>query len=159
MERYDGLVRHVFKNLPLPMHNQAQLAGEAALCAQDQGKYWEFHDWLFQNQRTMNSDTMIAEAGELGMDVDLFTKCVTTQKYQSKVDADMKEARGFGITGTPGFMINGRVLTGAQPLEAFETIIDEELTRKGIEIPPKPEPTQAEKAAGATEASEAPATE
>ena len=159
MERYNGLVRHVFKNLPLPMHNQAQLAAEAALCAQDQGKYWEFHDWLFQNQRTMNRDTMIAEAGELGMNVDLFTTCITDGTHQAAVDADVKEARGFGITGTPGFMINGRVLTGAQPLEAFETIIDEELTLKGIEVPPRPEPEQAEEAAGAAEASEATATE
>ncbi len=140
MERYDGQVRHVFKNLPLPMHQQAQLAGEAALCAQDQGKFWEFHDWLFENQRTMNRESMITEAGELGMNADLFTACISDGTYQAKVDADMKEARGFGITGTPGFMINGRVLTGAQPLEAFEAIIDEELTLKGIEIPPKKQP-------------------
>ncbi len=76
MERYDGQIRHVFKNLPLPIHQQAQLAGEAALCAQDQGKFWEFHDWLFANQRTMNRETMIAEAGELGMNVELFTACI-----------------------------------------------------------------------------------
>ncbi len=78
------------------------------------------------------------------MNADLFTACITDGTYQAKVDADMKEARGFGITGTPGFMINGRVLTGAQPLEAFEAIIDEELTLKGIAIPPK---KQAEPAA------------
>jgi len=143
MERYDGQIRHVFKNLPLPMHQQAQLAGEAALCAQDQDKFWEFHDWLFQNQRTMNRESMIAEAGELGMNVDLFTACISDGTYQERVDADMKEARGFGITGTPGFMINGRVLTGAQPLEAFEAIIDEELTLKGIDIPPKKQPEAA----------------
>jgi len=144
MERYDGQIRHVFKNLPLPMHQQAQLAGEAALCAQDQDKFWEFHDWLFANQRTMNRESMIAEAGELGMNADLFTACISDGTYQERVDADMKEARGFGITGTPGFMINGRVLTGAQPLEAFETIIDEELTLKGIDIPPKKQPEAAE---------------
>jgi len=155
MERYDGLIRHVFKNLPLPMHDKAQLAGEAALCAQDQGKYWEFHDWLFQNQRTMNRESMIAQAGEMGMNAELFTACIDDGTYQAKVDADMKEARGFGITGTPGFMINGRVLTGAQPLEAFETVINEELTLKGIEIPPKKEPEPAE----AAEKAEAPATE
>jgi protein-disulfide isomerase len=144
MERYDGQIRHVFKNLPLPMHQQAQLAGEAALCAQDQGKYWEFHDWLFQNQRTMNRDSMVAQAGELGMDGSLFDACIAEGTYRARVDADMKEARGFGITGTPGFMINGRVLTGAQPYEAFETIIDEELTRKGIAIPPKEQAEAAE---------------
>jgi protein-disulfide isomerase len=151
MERYDGQIRHVFKNLPLPMHAQAQLAAEAALCAQDQGLFWEFHDWLFDNQRTMNRDSMITQAGAMNMDVDLFTACIDRGTYQEKVDADMREARGFGITGTPGFMINGRVLTGAQPPEAFEAIIDEELTRKGIAIPPKPEPAQAAEAAETTE--------
>jgi protein-disulfide isomerase len=151
MERYDGQIRHVFKNLPLPMHQQAQLAGEAALCAQDQGKFWEFHDWLFENQRTMNRESMITQAGELGMNADLFTACISDRTYQERVDADMKEARGFGITGTPGFMINGRVLTGAQPLEAFEAIIDEELTLKGIAVPPKPEPAKATEEAASTE--------
>jgi protein-disulfide isomerase len=159
MERYDGQIRHVFKNLPLPIHSQAQLAGEAALCAQDQGKYWDFHDWLFANQRSMNLDSMVAQAGEMGMDADLFAACVNSQTYQSQVDADMKEARGFGITGTPGFMINGRVLTGAQPIDAFEKVINEELTLKGIEVPPKPEPEVAAEAEQPAAETEQPATE
>ena len=66
MDRYEGQVLHVFKNLPPPNHKQAKRAAEAALCAQAQGKYWEFHDWLFANQRTMNRDSMVAEAGEQG---------------------------------------------------------------------------------------------
>ncbi len=137
MERYDGRIRHVFKNLPLPIHSQAQLAGEAALCAQDQGKYWEFHDWLFANQRTMNRETMVAQAGELGMDAKLFESCIEQKTHAGTVSADAREARSFGITGTPGFLINGRVLSGAQPIEAFEVVIDEELELKGIEVPPK----------------------
>jgi len=141
MERYDGQIRHVFKNLPLPNHPQAQLAGEAALCAQDQGKYWEFHDWLFANQRTMNRETMVAAAGELGMDAEEKTHAGT-------VSADAREARSFGITGTPGFLINGRVLSGAQPIEAFEVVINEELELKGIEVPAK---KTAEKPAEETE--------
>jgi len=138
MERYDGQILHVFKNLPLPNHNQAQLAGEAAYCAQDQDKYWEFHDWLFQNQRTMNRETMIAQAGEMEMDVEAFEACVEAQTYAGRVVADAQEARSFGITGTPGFLVNGRVLTGAQPLETFEKVINEELERKGIDIPKEP---------------------
>jgi len=137
MERYDGQIRHVFKNLPLPNHPQAQLAGEAALCAQDQGKYWEFHDWLFANQRTMNRETMVAAAGELGMDAELFEACIEQKTHAGTVSADAREARSFGITGTPGFLINGRVLTGAQPIEAFEVVINEELELKGIEVPAK----------------------
>jgi len=137
MERYDGQIQHVFKNLPLPNHNQAQLAGEAAYCAQDQGQYWQFHDWLFQNQRTMNRETMIAQAGELGMDVEVFEACIEKQTYAGRVVSDAQEARSFGITGTPGFLVNGRVLSGAQPLESFETVINEELRRRGLEVPEK----------------------
>jgi predicted DsbA family dithiol-disulfide isomerase len=71
------------------------------------------------------------------MDVDVFTECVDKGTYLSTVRADMAEANSFGITGTPGFLINGRVLTGAQPIEKFEAIIDSELRQMGIDIPPK----------------------
>ena len=137
MKRYDGQIRHVFKNLPLPMHAEAQLAGAASLCAQDQGKFWEYHDWLFANQRTLNRDSMVAKSGDFGMDVEVFTECIDRGAYIATVRADMAEANSFGITGTPGFLINGRVLTGAQPIEEFEAIIDSELQRLGIEVPPK----------------------
>jgi protein-disulfide isomerase len=124
------------------MHSQAQLAAQAGLCANDQGKYWEFHNWLFDNQRTMNRESMVAQAGELGMDSALFTECIDQDKYSKQVVAETSEARGLGITGTPGFLINGRVLKGAQPIEAFEAIIDDELERKGIEVPPKSTETE-----------------
>ena len=137
MKRYDGKIRHVFKQLPLPMHKEAQLAGAASLCAQDQGKFWEYHDWLFANQRTLSRESMVAQPGVLGMDAEVFTACLDQGKYLATVRADMAEANSFGITGTPGFLINGRVLTGAQPIEDFEAIIDQELERRGIEIPPK----------------------
>ncbi|MEJ2582767.1 MAG: thioredoxin domain-containing protein, partial [Acidobacteriota bacterium] len=130
-----GQIRHIFKNLPLPNHPQAQLAGEASLCAQDQGKFWEFHDWLFANQRTMNRESMVAAAVELGMDGEAFTTCVDEGTHTARVRADMTEARSFGITGTPGFLVNGRVVSGAQPIEEFEKIIDEELSLRGIEVP------------------------
>jgi protein-disulfide isomerase len=138
LERYDGQILHVFKNLPLPNHAQAQLAGEAAYCAQDQGQYWQFHDWLFENQRTLNRESMIAQAGEMGMDAEAFEACIEKQTYAGRVVTDAQEARSFGITGTPGFLVNGRVLSGAQPLETFEAVINEELERKGIPIPERP---------------------
>jgi protein-disulfide isomerase len=137
VKRYEGQLLHVFKNLPLPMHAQAPLAGAAALCAQDQGKFWEFHDWLFQNQRTMDREYMVATARGFGMDADAFAACIDEGTYAAKVRAETAEAQSFGITGAPGFLINGRVLTGARPIELFEEIIDNELERKGIEIPPK----------------------
>jgi protein-disulfide isomerase len=137
MKRYDGQIRHVFKNLPLPMHAEAQLAGAASLCAQDQGKFWEYRDWLFANQRTLSRDSMVAKAGDFGMDAEVFTSCIDRGRHLAVVRADMAEANSFGITGTPGFLINGRVLTGAQPIEEFEAIIDQELERRGIDVPSK----------------------
>ena len=136
LKRYDGELRHVFKNLPLPMHAEAPLAGAAALCAQDQGKFWELHGWLFENQRTLNRVSIVSKAGLLGMDKEAFEACLEDGTYHGRVREEMAEANGYGITGTPGFLINGRILTGAQPIEAFIQIIDDELARK--EISPQP---------------------
>jgi protein-disulfide isomerase len=145
MKRYEGQIRHVFKNLPLPMHKEAQLAGVASLCAQDQGKFWEYHDWLFANQRTLSRESMVAQAGVMGMDAEVFTSCIDRGAYLAVVRADMAEANSFGITGTPGFLINGRVLTGSQPIEDFEAIIDSELERRGIAVPSKQAAAEATK--------------
>jgi protein-disulfide isomerase len=136
LKRYDGKLRHVFKNLPLPMHAEAPLAGAAALCAQDQGKFWELHGWLFENQRTLSRTSIVTKAGTLGMDKEAFEKCINDGTYQGRVRAEMVEANSYGITGTPGFLINGRVLTGAQPIEAFVEIIEDELARQGISTEP-----------------------
>jgi protein-disulfide isomerase len=134
-ERYGDNVLHVFKNLPLPMHQQATLAAEAALCADDQGKFWELHDWLFANKNNISRDTLMVQADSLGLDLESFGACVDQRTYQDEVEADTAEANSFGIRGTPGFTVNGRVLTGAQPLENFVTVIDDELKRKGLPVP------------------------
>jgi len=134
-ERYGDLVVHVFKNLPLPMHAQAKLAAEAALCAGDQDKFWQMHDWLFANKDNISHDTLAAQAAALSLDVPTFTSCVKDGTYRAQVDAETAEANSFGIRGTPGFVINGRVLSGAQPLDQFIAVIDDELRRKGLPIP------------------------
>jgi len=139
-ERYGDSVVHVFKNLPLPMHSQAKFAAEAALCAGDQGKFWELHDWLFANKDTISKDTVVAQAEALSLDVPIFTSCLDDRTYQEKVEADTNEAASFGIRGTPGFVVNGRILTGAQPLDAFVAVIDDELRRAGKPIPGAEEP-------------------
>ena len=134
-ERYGDSVVHVFKNLPLPMHQQAGLAAEAALCAGDQGKFWELHDWLFANKSNISHDTLVAQAELIPLDVAVFTECLGTRVHKDEVEADAAEAATFGIRGTPGFVINGRILTGAQPLDQFIAVIDDELRRAGIPIP------------------------
>ena len=134
-ERYGDSVLHVFKNLPLPMHAQAKLAAEAALCAGDQGKFWEMHDWIFANNQNLSNDTLGAQAAALSLDVPIFTACLNDGTHRQQVDQDTAEANSFGIRGTPGFVINGRVLSGAQPLDQFISVIDDELRRKGLPIP------------------------
>ncbi len=135
MTVYEGHVRHVFKNLPLPMHAEAELAAQAALCAADQGRFWELHDWMFANKSNLGRDAIVAAAGELGLSTDELGACLDNQTHAPHVQQDMQEARSFGITGTPGFLVNGRLVTGAQPFEAFAQIIDEELRKAGIEPP------------------------
>jgi len=140
LERYGDSVVHVFKNLPLPMHQQAGLAAEAALCADDQGKFWEMHDWLFGNNKNISHDTITAQATVLELDVPVFTECLSSGTYKQQVQDEAKEANSFGIRGTPGFVVNGRVLSGAQPFEAFTAVIDDELTRRGLPVPTVDEP-------------------
>ena len=135
MKRYDGKIRHVFKQLPLDMHQQARFAAEASLCAADQDKFWLLRDWMFQNQKSINRETVDAKAAELGLDMERFKACVDGKTHAANVQADLEEARGFGITGTPAFLVNGRVVTGAQPTETFARMIDEELRRAGVAPP------------------------
>jgi len=154
-ERYGDSVVHVFKNLPLAMHQQAKLAAEASLCAADQGMFWELHDWIFANKDNLSHDTITAQAGELGLDLEVFTACVNAGTYRQQVEDETKEANAFGIRGTPGFVINGRVLSGAQPLPAFVAVIDDELKRQGLEIPAPPAPAEEPAETQTTQNSEA----
>jgi len=145
--RYGDKLRMVFKNMPLQMHPNSHFAAEAALCAKDQGKFWEMHDWLFSHHNELEKEKVYAQAKEMGLDVEAMKTCVDKGTHNSDIDKDVEEAQSFGITGTPGFVINGRLITGAQPVENFEEIINEELSRKGVEIPSKVEkPTKLQSA-------------
>lgn len=128
-EAYKDKVRIVFRDNPLPMHNRAVQAAEAAQCANEQGKFWEFHDKLFGNQQGMSDDDFKKHATDLGLNVDAFTACYTSGKFKADVQNDMKEGGQAGVTGTPAFFVNGRFVNGAQPFEAFKTIIDDELSK------------------------------
>lgn len=128
---YGDKVRLVFKHLPLDMHKDARGAAEASLCAADQGKFWELHDWMFANINQLAKPQLIAQATALGLDVDRFTRCLTEGEKADEVNADMMAARELGITGTPAFVVNGRMVMGAQPFEAFKEVIDDEIARAG----------------------------
>jgi protein-disulfide isomerase len=130
LERYPGKIRHVFRDFPIEsLHPQAPRAAEAARCAHDQGKFWEYHDLLFANAPRAASDDLRRYADQVGLNMPKFEQCVATGRHREAVQRDIDEAARLGLTGTPGFFINGRPLHGAQPLEVFARVIEEELSR------------------------------
>ena len=107
-------------------------AAQAAECAADQGRFWDFHDILFERQDgenpgAFNQDKLIAMANELKFDMAKFEQCLNNNETLARVQADTQEGSAAGVTGTPTFFINGRVLVGAQPLEAFQQTIEQAL--------------------------------
>jgi len=130
VSRYDGKVRLVHKDFPLEsLHPQARQAAEAARCAYEQGKFWEYHDKLYANSPKASADDLKNYAKEVGLNVDSFDRCLVSGKYKAVVQQDLKEGTQLGLSGTPTFFINGREISGNQPLTAFEAMIDEELAR------------------------------
>jgi protein-disulfide isomerase len=130
LEEYRGKVRLVYRDFPLPSHAQAPKASEAALCAGDQGKYWEMHDRLFAHQRALAVDQLKGYARELALDAGKFDQCLDSGAKTREVEASRKAGQEAGVSGTPAFFVNGRPLSGAQPFERFKEVIDAELAGK-----------------------------
>jgi protein-disulfide isomerase len=129
LSHYGDKVKLVFKDFPIDeLHPQARKAHEAARCAGEQGKFWEYHKRLFEGPAQIGED-LKTTARSAGLDMAPFEKCVASGKSQSAVQKEIDEGHKLGVTGTPGFFINGRFLSGAQPLEAFVRVIDDELAR------------------------------
>jgi protein-disulfide isomerase len=131
-ELYGDDVKVVFKNFPLSFHDNAQKAAEASECAFDQDMFWEMHDMLFENQDALTVEDLKAYAEELGMDTETFNECLDSGAKEEAVEEDFNAGTEVGVTGTPAFFINGRELIGAQPLEAFQAIIDNELAPEEV---------------------------
>ncbi|WP_257460913.1 DsbA family protein [Archangium lipolyticum] len=129
---YHGKVRIAFKNSPLPFHANAKPAAAAALAAGEQGKFWEYHDKLFANQRALDRVSLERYAEELKLNMPKFKAALDSNKFEAQIAAEMAEASRVGVNGTPTFFINGRSLVGAQPVDAFKRVIDEELKKKGV---------------------------
>ncbi|MCA9980442.1 MAG: DsbA family protein, partial [Anaerolineales bacterium] len=125
-----GRVRYEFKDFPLDnIHPQARLAAEAARCAGDQEAYWEMHDRLFAGQELWSGQADPAEvfgqfAAELGLDTAVFETCLDSGTYTNAVQADVAEGMALGITGTPTFFIGGYGISGAQPIDLFQTVVE-----------------------------------
>jgi len=124
LEEYPKDVKIVFKHLPLPFHPEAKPAAQASIAAQNQGKFWEMHDALFENQAALGEETYMRLAEEIGLDMDKFKKDLADPETAKMVENDAATATKLGVRGTPGFFINGVQLSGAQPLPKFKEIID-----------------------------------
>ena len=137
VERYveNGTVRYEWRDFAY-LGQESMNAALAARAAQEQGRFWEYHDVLYENQRSVNSgvfsdEAFVGLAEEVGLDTEQFEAALTSGRYESVVQSDLREAQNAGIQGTPSFTINGQRLVGPQPLEAFEQLIEAELTKAG----------------------------
>ncbi len=130
LEKYPGKVRLLFRHLPLDaLHPQARSAAEASWCAQDQGKFWEYHDVLFEQAPKAAEDDLKHYAEQVGLNSEKFVSCLSQNVHHDAVQRDIDEVTKLGMSGTPAFFINGRPLSGAQPMEKFVQVIDDELVR------------------------------
>ncbi len=133
LAKYPGKIRLVYRDYPLPMHPKAPKAAEAAHCAADQGgdaKYWQMHDKLIASNGKLDVPDLKAAARDVGLDGGKFDHCLDSGEKAKLVEMHKKAGDEVGVSGTPAFFINGHPLSGAQPLEAFTAIVDQELKAK-----------------------------
>jgi protein-disulfide isomerase len=140
---YPDKIRLVYRNFPLPFHQNAFMSAEAAMCAGDQNAYWQYHDALFANNDQLNNQAgtvvnnsfYVNLASSLGLDTTAFGTCLTTEKYKQAVQSDLNYANSLppdsdgsaAVSGTPTFFVNGYRIVGAEPLAEFQQIIDAQL--------------------------------
>ena len=128
LAKYPTQVRLVYKHFPLDdRHPEARHVAEASWCADKQQRFWQFHDAVYASEPDGSSTALTAIAGKAGLDVKAFDTCLASGQAAPVVNAQLEEGEHFGVTGTPGFFINGRLMSGALPLSAFTEVIDEEL--------------------------------
>jgi protein-disulfide isomerase len=129
--RFGDKVKLVHKDYPIDqLHPQARKGHEAARCAAEQGKFWAYKDLLYANAPKASPEQLKDFAREAGLDLAAFDGCLGSGKHRAAIEKDIEEGARAGVTGTPAFFINGRMISGAQPLEKFVQLIEEELARK-----------------------------
>ncbi len=131
-KQYGNKLKIAFKHQPLPFHNNARIAAAASMAANEQGKFWEMHDKMFANQGALDRQNLERYAQDLGLDMGKFKAALDSNKYDAQITKDSNEGSAIGANGTPTFFINGRQLVGAQPIDQFKAIIDDELKKKGV---------------------------
>jgi len=131
---YPGQIRFVYRNLPLTsIHSEAMPAAIAALCAEDQGAYWPYHDKLFSDEYGLNRDAYVQYAFDLELDGEAFETCLESGKFDKFIQEDMDFSLNLGVRSTPTFFINGLAIVGAQPMNVFTQVIDQELAGENPE--------------------------
>ena len=132
MAEYGGRIRYYSLHFPLTsIHPLAFRAAEAAECAHDQGRFWEYNEAMFDSTERLVPETLISLAGDVDMDVAVFSQCLTSGSKRDVVVGDIQAGQSLGVRGTPTFFINGKLLSGARPLDVFRTVIDAELAAVG----------------------------
>ena len=129
LQNNPGKIKWVFKHYPLPNHPDSPLAHVASLAAAEQGKFWEMHDLIFKNQRKVKRDHLMNYAWQLKLDTNRFQQDLHSGRFRKVIEADIQQAIRVGARATPTFLINGRLVVGALPLQTFQMILDEELRR------------------------------
>jgi len=117
-----GKVKFVYRDFVV--HSSSQDAQEAAECAKEQDKFWEYHDVLYENQQNLDIESLKGYASDIGLETNSFNSCLNSRKYKDEVDKDTADGRTAGVRGTPTFFINGKKFVGAQPYEKFKTEIE-----------------------------------
>ena len=130
LDKYPKDVRFIFKQFPLDIHSQAEVAAEASLAAQAQGNFWEMHDKLYANFRSISRVRILAWAQELGLDVTRFKTDLDSHKYLARVTAEEKQGEDAGVAGTPTFYIDGRKLNSSFEFVTVEPVIQTEMKKK-----------------------------
>jgi len=129
---YPKEVRVMFKMRPLSSHPQGMISAEAAMAANAQGKFFQMHEKLYENQAALSPEKIYAIAQEIGLDMDRFKKEMDAHTYRPGIEAEVKAVQAIGSNSTPTTFINGRALVGSQPLTSFQRVVNEELAKKGV---------------------------
>ncbi len=133
-QEYGDRIQYVVRNFPIVQnHPHAAKAAEAAECAFVQGRFWQYHDRLFENSSGLDNESLERYARDLGLDSSRFDRCLDSGEKSGIVARDLKDGRRYGVRGTPTFFINGRILIGAQPFPVFKEYIERALEEAGGE--------------------------
>ena len=128
-KKYKKKVKIVFKHFPLPFHRHARIAAHASMCVYEQSRegFWKMHDLMFQQQSSLDKESLKALVVKIGLDVKKFEACTKENKFSAYIDKDIEQGKGVGIRSTPTFFVNGRIINGAQSFEVFEEEIKHHL--------------------------------